>query len=317
MIKRMNGKAQTTKRTCGTTEVHERLLEESAEYRAARSHIASMTFDFMRNARVNALTEVVKIPVVVHVVWNKSEQNISDVQIQSQIEVLNRDYRAKNADVSLVPDSWKDRVTDTLIEFHLATQDPDGRPTNGITRTQTNETSFSTDDSVKSKAKGGANPWLADSYLNIWTCQLGGGLLGYAQFPGGSTKTDGVVINYTAFGTSGTAKPPFNLGRTATHEVGHWLNLYHIWGDDQSLPDNCSGSDKVDDTPNQATPNFGHNITYPHITCNNDPDGDMFMNYMDYVDDKVMVMFTKGQVDRMHACLTGPRASFLKQAALV
>ncbi|MCC5468555.1 hypothetical protein [Pelosinus baikalensis] len=151
----MSEQAQPTKRTCGTSEVDRRLLKESAEYRAARSQIESMTQHFMQSARANALTDVTKIPVVVHVVWNTPEQNISDEQIQSQIKVLNRDFRAKNPDISQVPVVWKDRVADPLIEFYLATEDPNGRPTNGITRTKTNKSSFVTkDEPVKSKASG-------------------------------------------------------------------------------------------------------------------------------------------------------------------
>src|SRR5439155_1096778 len=178
-------------------------------------------------------------------------------------------------------------------------------PTNGITRTATARTSFSDDDGVKSAATGGAAAWPSDRYLNIWVCPLGGGLLGYAQFPGGPAATDGVVILHSAFGTSGTAAAPFNLGRSATHEVGHWLNLRHIWGDDGN---GCNGSDFVDDTPNQAGPNYGTPV-FPHVTCNNGPNGDAFMNYMDYVDDAAMFMFTAGQVARMQACLDGDRRS--------
>ena len=136
-------------------------------------------------------------------------------------------------------------------------------------------------------------------------CQLGGGLLGYAQFPGGPAATDGVVILHSGFGTSGTAAAPFNLGRTATHEIGHWLNLRHIWGDDGT---GCSGSDFVADTPNQGGPNYG-TPTFPKVSCGNAPNGDMFMNYMDYVDDAAMVMFTAGQVTRMQASLDGLRSS--------
>lgn len=305
------------RRTCATEEVDKRLSRESEDYRIARSEIENATISFMENARNNVITDVVKIPVVVHVVWNKPEQNISLDQIQSQIDVLNHDFRAKNSDISQVPSQWKNLVADSLIEFYLATKDPNGRETNGVTVTQTNKISFSYDDSVKSKSLSGADPWPADQYLNLWVCPLGNSLLGYAQFPGGPTKTDGVVINYMAFGTLGTAQAPFNLGRTATHEIGHWLNLRHIWGDDQNKANKCSGSDQVDDTPNQAVSNRGSDIQFPHITCNNEPTGDMFMDYMDYVDDKVMVMFTKGQVDRMHACLMGPRSSFLKQPTLV
>ncbi len=111
-----------------------------------------------------------------------------------------------------------------------------------------------------------------------------------------------MVILYAAFGTQGTATAPFNKGRTATHEVGHYLNLRHIWGD----RNDCTGNDLVTDTPPAQAANFGK-PKFPHITCNNGPDGDMFMNYMDYVDDAAMVMFTTGQVARMNATLAGPR----------
>ena len=158
---------------------------------------------------------------------------------------------------------------------------------------------------VKFAASGGAEAWPADRYLNIWVCHLND-LLGYAQFPGGPPQTDGVVIDYRAFGTVGTATAPFNLGRTATHEVGHWLNLFHIWGDDGG---GCGGTDQVDDTPNQGGPNTG-SPSFPHITCGNAPNGDMFINFMDYVDDRTMVMFTIGQVERMHAALDEARSSF-------
>ncbi len=186
----------------------------------------------------------------------------------------------------------------------MATKDPQGKPTKGITRTQTTQASFADDDGVKSSASGGADGWPSDKYLNLWVCALGGGLLGYAQFPGGPPQTDGVVILYTAFGTTGTATAPFNLGRTATHEIGHWLNLHHIWGDTQ----HCEGTDFVNDTPNAQMPNFGK-PKFPHVTCSNGPNGDMFMNYMDYVDDDTMVMFTSGQVARMNAALDGPRSA--------
>ena len=115
-------------------------------------------------------------------------------------------------------------------------------------------------------------------------------------------RTDGVVILHAAFGTTGTAAAPFGLGRTTTHEVGHWLNLRHIWGD----TNDCSGSDQVSDTPRATAPNYGK-PDWPHITCNNGPNGDMFMNYMDYVDDAAMFMFTQAQAARMNATLAGPR----------
>lgn len=294
-----------TRRTCGTMPVHHRLLREVASYANNRSQIENVTRMFARGLRVSA-RGVIQIPVVVHVVYNTDEQNIPEEQIKSQIDALNKDYRKLNPDISKVPPVWQNLAGDAQIEFFLATKDPKGNPTNGITRDKTSMASFEDDDHVKSKATGGADPWLADHYLNLWVCLLGGGLLGYAQFPGGPPETDGVVITHTAFGTTGTAAPPFNLGRTATHEIGHWLNLFHIWGDDGT---GCTGSDFVDDTPNQAGNNFGC-PEFPQVTCDNGPNGDMFMNYMDYTDDRCMFMFTAGQVARIDACLEGPRSSF-------
>ncbi|MCB0535749.1 MAG: zinc metalloprotease, partial [Saprospiraceae bacterium] len=168
--------------------------------------------------------------------------------------------------------------------------------TNGIVRKSTTVNGFSTNDNVKFNSSGGSNIWDRNKYLNIWVCNLSGGLLGYAQFPGGPASTDGVVCDYAYFGTINST-PPFHLGRTATHEVGHWLNCYHIWGDDGS---SCSGSDLVSDTPNQADENYGC-PSFPTISCSNGPNGDMFMNYMDYTDDACMNVFTTGQKSRMQS----------------
>ena len=288
-------------------EVHHRLLAVSESYARNRDQIENLALAYKMGLQAVSRTGTVQIPVVVHVVWNKEEQNISDAQIQSQMDVLNKDFRKSNPDISQVPSPWNGLTADLEIEFFLATEDPDGNPTSGITRTQTSAVSFDTDDRVKSEATGGQDAWPTDSYLNIWVCKLGRGLLGYAQFPGGPAETDGVVITYTGFGTTGTALPPFDKGRTATHEIGHWLNLYHIWGDDGT---GCTGTDEVDDTPNQAGNNWGC-PKFPHITCNNGPNGDMFVNYMDYTDDRCMFMFTQGQATRVNACLEGPRSSFL------
>lgn len=299
-----NEDAQPTQRTCGTMQVHERLLRTVPGYREAR--------DASENHALRAAmwpqagrTGCTKIPVVVHVVYKTPTQNISDAQVHSQIDVLTADFRKKNTDVSGVPAAFASMASDARIEFELASTDPDGNPTTGITRTSTDVDAFSDDDAVKSSATGGADPWPSDKYLNIWVCQLAGGLLGYAQFPGGPAATDGVVILHSAFGTTGTAAAPFNLGRTTTHEVGHWLNLRHIWGDDGT---GCHGDDFVADTPNQGGPNYG-TPTFPHISCGNGPNGDMFMNYMDYVDDAAMVMFSTDQVTRMQAALDGMRSA--------
>jgi tetratricopeptide (TPR) repeat protein len=239
------------------------------------------------------------IPLVVHVVYRTSEENISDAQINSQITVLNQDYRARNSDLSKVPYPFKPFIGDARIHFELAVKDPLGQSTSGITRAKTDRTQFSSNDAVKSRATGGVDPWDPERYLNIWVCSMAGGMLEYAQFPGGPKATDGVVVLNSAFGTLGSA--PFNQGRATTHAIAHYLNLRHIWGDGDTR-----NGDFVADTPMQEGPNYGK-PTFPHISGNNGPHGDMFMNFMDYVDDDAMCMFTKGQVMRMHAILQGPR----------
>ena len=246
---------QTIRRQCGAMQAHMRLLEEDPNFRTRQFNLEQAVRMRMATPGILAAAKVTPtiIPVVVHVVYNAKVENISMTQIKSQITVLNRDFRAKNPDKSKVPAVWKGFVADANVQFVLASKDPQGNPTNGVTRTKTTRTSFGTNDSVKFTASGGHDAWPTNKYLNIWVCQLSGGLLGYAQFPGGPPKTDGVVITHTGFGTKGTASKPFHLGRTATHEIGHWLNLRHIWGDTED----CSGSDLVADTPNAEGPNFG------------------------------------------------------------
>lgn len=300
-------------RTCGSMIHHAYLMEVSPSYRQARTAVENEIHNLETQIlSARGTLEVITIPVVVHVVFNNPRQNVSDEQINSQIEILNADYRMQNSDSDLVPDPFKPLRSDARIEFQLAARDPQGQPTTGITRTRTRERSFGVTDDVKFSSTGGQDAWPTDQYLNIWVCNLSNSILGYAQFPGGPPETDGVVILYTAFGNTGTATGPFNKGRTTTHEVGHWLNLRHIWGDDFGA---CTGSDDVDDTPNQANSNFGK-PRFPRITCNNGPSGDMFMNYMDYVDDDAMFMFSVGQVARMRATLDGPRASLKTSGAL-
>lgn len=290
-------------RQCGVQQVNERLTELDPKLRERQLRIEQDCRRLIERGEAQRVwRRLITLQVVVHVVAKTDDEDIPDEQVESQIEVLNQDYRKRNADTSKVPDVWKGLAADPNLEFALATKDPKGKKTNGITRTRTTRDSFGTGDSVKTRAGGGIAPWPTDRYLNVWVCNLGEGLLGYAQFPGGPARTDGVVILYTAFGTKGAAAEPFNLGRTTTHEVGHWLNLRHIWGDRTD----CTGSDEVADTPRAQMPNYGK-PDFPHISCNNGPSGDMFMNYMDYVDDAAMFMFTQGQAARINATLAGPR----------
>jgi hypothetical protein len=296
------------RRKCGAIEVHRLLLNTDPEYARRRSEIEDLTDVETERGFAAAAPKVRTIPTVVHVVYKTPPQNISDAQVKSQIDVLNADYRKMNADASKVPGVFKPLQADSNVQFKLATKDVFGNASTGITRTKTNKNSFSYNDGVKSSKTGGADPWPSARYLNIWVCNLGGGLLGYAQFPGGPEATDGVVILNTAFGNTGTATDPFDLGRTATHEVGHWLNLFHVWGDDGT---GCKGSDHCPDTPNQASENYGK-PAFPHISCKNGPNGDLFMDYMDYVDDDAMFMFTTGQALRMNAALNGPRKTLFQ-----
>jgi hypothetical protein len=254
----------------------------------------------------------------VHVVWNNAAQNVSDAQIQSQINVLNVDFRRTNADEGSVPASFAGVAADARIEFALAVRDPNCGVTTGITRTNTATTGFTwaTRNNIKSAAMGGADPWPSDRYLNIWVANFTDDTLGFATFPGSPAALDGFVVDTEAFGTLGTATAPFDLGRTGTHEIGHWLNLIHIWGDDTALADQCSGSDECADTPNQADETYG-NPSGVRVSCGNSPNGDMYMNYLDYTDDAGMFMFTQDQATRMNAALMVTRASILASDGLI
>lgn len=292
-------------RSCVTLSNYFRILDRAGDFRRRQAVLESYTREALRRGRGVAPRFPTRIPVVVHVLYNTDAQNVSDDQIRSQIDVLNEDFRNANGDLDTVPGAFQPLIGNPDLTFELAPVDPDGNPTSGITRTATDVVEFGTDDSMKAAATGGVDPWDATRYLNMWICVLSGGILGYAQFPGGPPETDGVVILTSAFGRGGSAQAPFNQGRTAVHEVGHYLNLSHIWG--ESRFPTCTDSDYVNDTPNQYEPNYG-TPTFPSVSCENGPDGDMFMNFMDYVDDAAMVMFSQDQVLRMHAALESERA---------
>ena len=250
---------------------------------------------------------IVTIPVVVHVLYNTAAENIPHSRIVAQIDALNRDFSKSNSDWTNTPQAWHHLVANVEFQFCLAQRDPQGNWTNGVTRRQVSKTSFTYNDDniIKSSSLGGQTIWDRNKYLNFWVVNLTGGVLGYTQPPGGPANRDGIVVGYKYFGTVG-ASFPFNLGRTATHEVGHWFNLIHIWGDDGGA---CWGSDYVNDTPNQASEFYGC-PTFPQVDiCTPDSPGVMFMNYMDYVNDACMVMFTNGQKNRMISALNVYRSS--------
>ena len=284
------------------------MINKYPEYKIAREKVNDQTIKWLQENPDNNLKSIITIPVVVHVVWNTNAENISDAQIFSQIDILNEDFRRTNSDASNTPSVWQNIAADCEIDFCLATVSPNGLATTGITRTQTSQTSFSiSSDNVKSSSSGGIDPWPQDDYLNIWVCDLGGGLLGYATPPSTwSNPDDGVVIGYRYFGNTGVVQAPYNKGRTATHEVGHWLNLDHIWGDS-----NC-GNDNCNDTPVQQSSNYScPNFPSTSSCSGNGNNGDMFMNYMDYTNDACMNLFTNDQKSRMISAINQYRPNLL------
>lgn len=253
-------------------------------------------------ARIEELT--IRIPVVIHNLYHLPSEKLTDEQVNSQIAVLNASFRRRNADTTRTPAYFKPFAADCNIEFYLAISDPKRRATTGIIRKYTPVKSWEADDKMKFSAEMGDDAWDPGSYLNIWVCNLNR-VAGYASVPGDVAAKDGIVIGLGAFGTINTLSG-YDMGKTAVHEVGHWLGLKHLWGDQY-----C-GDDGVDDTPKQA----GFNIECPNsinITCGNGPYGDMYMNYMDLTSDGCMNLFTLGQKARMRALFDpgGPRHNLL------
>ena len=252
---------------------------------------------------------VIIIPVVVHILYHTQTEKISDAQVASQIEALNKYFRRRNSDTTKTPANFRALAADCEIEFQLAISDPRRRSTSGIVRKYTPITKWKADDMMKFSSSMGADAWDPKSYLNIWVCNLDK-FAGYSSMPGGQENKDGLVISYSSFGVgSGTSN--YDMGKTAVHEVGHWLNLKHLWGDE-----NC-GDDGVADTPKQASYTIGCPSTV-RITCGNGPYGDMYMNYMDFTNDGCINMFTQGQKARMRALFNtgGARNSILSSKGL-
>ncbi len=307
----LNLQAQSNK--CATMQILEQKMKNDPSIQLRMQQSESETQKWV-SANINAKKAqiLLSIPVVVHVLYNNATQNISTAQIQSQIDILNDDFGLLNSDALDNSHPFWQYTADTEIEFCLATRDPNGNATSGITRTYTDSLSFAGDGNEKYTATGGKDNWDPTKYLNIWVCDLSasGATLGYATFPSdlvSAPDDDGVVISYTAFGDIGTATAPTDLGRTGTHEVGHWLNLRHIWGDAICGDDFVADTEIAEDN-NYGCPTFPHNA---NSACGSGEDGEMYMNYMDYVDDYCMVMFTFDQGTRMQAALNGDRAGLL------
>lgn len=258
--------------------------------------------------RKSAVEEVIRIPVVVHIIHNNasgaiSGSNISDEQIFSQMEVLNEDYRRMPG----TPGYNTDPVgSDMEIGFFLANIDPDGHPTTGINRVYSSRRSFNI--LSETLTISDLSYWDSNKYLNIWVTTLAGGYLGYAEFPIGDydgleatdidERIDGVFIDYRAFGRkTGSAESPYAFGRTTTHEIGHWLGLIHTWGDTR-----C-GTDYCDDTPQAESANNTVVCTPRFSSCRGTTTRNMIENYMDYTVDSCMNIFTQDQKTRVRAIL--------------
>ncbi|MGN7867146.1 zinc metalloprotease [Chryseobacterium sp.] len=293
--------AGIAQRGCASEEIRQEALKNSPELRQRFAALENNTEKFSNDIKLGKVLSdgTVEIPVVVNVIYKTTAENVSDSRIAEQIAVLNADYSGTNSDASKIPSEFQSVSSgDTKVKFRLV----------NTIRKSTSKTSWSTNDDMKKASKGGIAATNPTNYLNIWVVgkmtSQGRTILGYATFPeSAGLSNDGVVIAAPFFGKTG-ASSPFNLGRTATHEVGHYLNLRHIWGDA-----NC-GNDQVSDTPTQTTANYGK-PTYPlYNTCGGVNRSVMFMNYMDYVDDGAMFMFSAGQKTRMQAVVasTGARS---------
>ena len=303
-------------RTCATNE----MVNQKAAANPAFAIHNQEIMDYIQNpanqmSRISdtgSPTVVVTIPVVVHVLYKNATQNISDAQINSQITILNNDFRKLNADfTSVVPAPFQIYGADLEIAFCKATKTPTGAATTGITRKSVPST-FNFQTSYYLAA--GEPAWDTTKYLNIWVGRFNNpNLLGFAYPPGNAGEPDdGLCIGDQFFGNTGTATAPFNKGRTGTHEIGHYFGLEHIWGNDGSSCGSIANNDGVADTPSTNNPYFGC-PDFPAFDndCAGDENGDMFMNYMDYVDDACMAFFTTGQKAITQATLAGPRASLL------
>ncbi|MCC5919729.1 MAG: T9SS type A sorting domain-containing protein [Cyclobacteriaceae bacterium] len=269
-------------------------------------------------ARFQNEEEVFILPVVVHIVHNGEDEgigtNIPMEQIESQIRILNEDFRRTNADTAQTQNIFRDVAADIKISFQLAKRDPNGLPTDGVTRTQGTRTSYRLSDNSELKAIA---YWPSDQYINIWVAPLAGNLLGWAQFPvstlpglspaSSNPLTDGIVVRSTFFGDTGNVNSN-SLGRTATHEMGHYLGLRHVWGDG-----GCNATDFCDDTPFQQSPTAG--CPTSQESCDSP---DMFQNYMDYSTDVCMNIFTLCQRTRMRTVLMNSprRTSLINSPAL-
>lgn len=299
----------TATQKCATNIRLEQLFQESPvlrqqfqEEQISLTRIASR----QNNFRTLGAEAVITIPVVFHILLSNTEI-VTDLQIQAQLDTLNKSFFGTNGDTTRIPAYFKPFFGKSAIQFCLAKRTPNGEETNGIVRKKTPTPSFSANDAMKYAASGGSDSWNTDAYLNIWVCSLSDNVLGYATFPNMGTQAEqGVVVDYRSL--PGGSAVSYNAGKTLVHEAGHYLGLFHIWGDDNGL---CSGTDYVDDTPNQGNATTGCFTGIRTDNCTTEGNGIMYQNYMDYSYDQCLAMFTAGQVSRMETALSTNRSSLL------
>lgn len=282
-------------------------MDEASLHRMQKLELFTQQW-ISENQNTVSLREIITIPVVVHIVWMDESEDFTDLEIEAQIDGLTADFRKLNDNASIIPPVFQPLAADIEIEFCLASVDPNGKETNGIVRKKTEFANTGTTYSGSRRRicyddLGGSNSWDSEDYINIWVGQLADGVIGIGTFPGEEIPTeDGIFIDPSAFGFFCSSSKGYFLGRTLTHEMGHFFNLHHIWG-----KNGCNIDDLVDDTPMQDTHYKNQCPSHPQVSCGSE---DMFMNYMDYTNDDCMAMFSKGQKMRMLAALdTFPRSS--------
>ncbi len=324
--------SQAIHQKCASAEIEKRKLESNPNYAKNRMAFMQSISNFIvknnaNNARKSSISELLRIPIVVHVIHNnttntiggRQNPNITDDQIKSQIDVLNEDYRKKANTLGF---NSNPLGADMNIEFFLAETDPQGNASNGITRNFTSRQSFDPFSDTDQQFLSNISYWPSDCYLNIWTTTLANNYLGFSQFPSapnfdgldadGDEKVDGVFIDYRYFGrnSSGITSKYYNKGRTTTHEIGHWFGLIHTWGDED-----C-GNDYVADTPTTQGPNLTVVCIDKFSTCTGKSTRNMIENYLDYTIDSCMNIFTKGQLERVNAVLElSPRRKKIVECA--
>jgi len=303
-------------RSCATIEVLKEKMKDDGFRTRFQANQNKLHLNVEASAKSSSVQQTIDtIPVVVHIILANPAM-VTDAICQSQIDVLNDDFKGLNADSSRIPAAFKSLFGKGNLHFALAKTDPDGLPTNGIVRKSSNQNfSVSTEANAKYSNRGGLDGWDPERYFNVWVVKFNDGTLGISVFPGDPSPLaeHGYLCDYRCWGKNTSyGFTEYNLGRTATHEIGHFFNLFHIWGDDNG---SCAGSDFYgttlwDDTPNQSDATYGNPDTFGvgkvvFDNCSKTGAGIMYQNYMDYSSDSALVMFTKGQWKRINQALTG------------